>query len=370
MNQTKKKLISILLIVLLLYNDRKVKDCIKPKNEYLINEYKNYSQNFLKLREISSDYNYSLLAEEKENILNFISKAINKNVSSIKKIIYSGKARFGNLLIILNKLIFFCEVIKCKEITLKNNRDFWFIRNRIYLRENDIAINIIDTNNYKDNNINHSEIIFLDTFDIFYYLNKIKPKIRINLLRDEIMKNLFSLNVSNRDLYIHIRSGDIFRKNAQNYAQPPLCFYTSIFKNFQFNKIYLISQDKSNYVINRLLNKFNNIIYSEKSLKYDISSLINAYNLVGSISSFLNMLIVLNSNLENFWEYNMIKVKQKISLHHHDLFKYPNKFTIYKMDASSIYKNKMYVWHNNKMQQKLMMKEKCINSFMIVRSNI
>ena len=65
----------------------------------------------------------------------------------------------------------------------------------------------------------------------------------------------------------------------------------------------------------------------------------------------------------------MIKLKQKITLHHYDLFEFSNRFTIYKMDASINYKNKMYVWYNNKIQQKMMMKEKCINSFMIVRSH-
>ena len=294
MKQSKKKLINIFIIFLFLYYFEKDKDSTKSTNEYLINEYKNYSQNFLKLSDISLNYNYSLISEEKENILNFISKAINKNVSSIKKIIYSARGKFGNLLIILNRLIFFCEIIKCNEITLKNTKDFWFIRNNIYLRENNITINTMNDNHYKNNKINYSEVVFLNTFDVFYYFYKIKPKIRINLIKDEIMKNLLKVNVSKRDLYIHIRSGDIFTKNAhKNYAQPPLCFYISIFKNFQFDKIYLISQNKNSYIIDRLLNKFNNIIYSQNSLKYDISCLINAYNLVGSISSFLNMLAIL-----------------------------------------------------------------------------
>ena len=89
--------------------------------------------------------------------------------------------------------------------------------------------------------------------------------------------------------------------------------------------------------------------------------------MVGSISSFLNIIIILNQNLENFWEYNIYQMKEKIVQNHYYLFDFPYNFTIYRMEASQNYKNKMYIWRNNNMQKKLMIKEKCINSFMISR---
>ena len=92
----------------------------------------------------------------------------------------------------------------------------------------------------------------------------------------------------------------------------------------------------------------------------------NSYNLVGSISSFLNIIILLNYNLENLWEYNIYQVTQRLRQIRLDLFQFPNNFTIYRMEASINYKNKMYNWKNSKSQRKLMMKEKCINSFMIL----
>ena len=179
-------------------------------------------------------------------------------------------------------------------------------------------------------------------------------------------------NVSREDLYIHIRSGDIFTSYIHEpYSQPPLCFYTSIFsdnifKNFNFSKIFLLSTDKNNPTIDKLLSKFKNIIYSQNSLEFDLSYLINSYNLVGSISSFLNTIIMLNSNLENLWEYNIYQMEEKILQCHYDLFEFPHSFTIYRMESSSYYKNKMYKWKNSHIQRKLMIKEKCINSFMIV----
>ena len=67
--------------------------------------------------------------------------------------------------------------------------------------------------------------------------------------------------ISKKDLYIHLRSGDIYKKNAHGkYSQPPLCFYSNILNNFNFGNIYLISNDNNNPIINRLTKKYNNII--------------------------------------------------------------------------------------------------------------
>jgi hypothetical protein len=240
-----KIIINILIIFLFLFYIQKDKLLLIRKNEYLIKEYKNYSENFLNLRE--SNYDDSLISEENKNILKFLNKIIRKNISSVKKIIFSSKVRFGNLMIVLNRLIFFCEIIKCNEIILKNH-EFSFVKNSVFLTDLNITISKMDGKQQKLKNINGSEIISLNSFNVFYYFYKIKPKIRINLLRNEIIKNLPKTNVSNKDLFIHMRSGDIFAKKVhENYAQPPLCFYISIIKNFQFNKIYLISQDK-NYI--------------------------------------------------------------------------------------------------------------------------
>ena len=311
------------------------------------------------------------MEEERKNILNFISKTIKKNVSSVKRIIFEKGTKFGNILICLNKLIFFCEIIKCNEIVL-SHKAFWFIKNSIFLKDLNISINKIDKNKIYNSRYNHktgSDTIHFNSFNLFKYFHIIKPKIRINLLKEEILNNLPKLNISSKDLYIHLRGGDIFKNIIHKpYAQPPLCFYMDILRNFKFNLIHLISEDNSNPNFDKILKKFNNIIYTKSSLAYDLSCLMNCYNLVSSISSFLNTIIILNSNLENLWEYNIYQMFQKIVHNHYDLFKFPHSFTIFRMDASSNYKEKMYIWKNNKIQRKLMIKEKCINSFMIIRN--
>ena len=351
---------------------------LDKENEYLINEYKNYLTGLSNLREQPLNSNDSLILEEKENIFKFISSTINKNVSSVKRFILTTGGNFGNILICLNKFIFFCEIIGCTEILLKS-KSFWFIRKKIFLRDYNLTIDIInDTQNqyYESNQNVNQETIYYDSLNILSYFYKIKPKIRMILLKDEITSNLPKLNISRNDLYIHIRSGDIFANYIhQPYAQPPLCFYekvfyNSIFKTFNFNKIYLLSVDNNNPTIDKLLSKFKkNIIYSQNSLEYDLSCLINSYNLVGSISSFLSTIILLNSNLENLWEYNLYQMYEKMVQFHYELYDFPHNFTVYRMEASQNYKTKMYVWKNTKMQRKLMIKEKCINSFMIIYNN-
>ena len=90
----------------------------------------------------------------------------------------------------------------------------------------------------------------------------------------------------------------------------------------------------------------------QNSLKEDISYLINAYNIVASISSFLNSIIQLNYNLKTLFDYNIYKISEKILSYHYDLFQFPhNNFIIYKMNPSSNYNKTMCIWKNSKKQK-------------------
>ena len=172
------------------------------------------------------------------------------------------------------------------------------------------------------------------------------------------------------DLYIHIRSGDIFIPQPHSpYVQPPLCFYNDILTNFKFRNIYIISKDTSNPLIKKLLKLYPVISYSQKSMKEDISLLINAYKIVNSISSFVNGIIQLNYNLKFLWEYNIYHMNEKLYVYYHEFIKYPyNNYTIFRMEPSFCYINKMYRWKNTRNQITLMIKEKCINEFVVFKS--
>jgi len=268
--------------------------------------------------------------------------------------------KIGNNLASLNRLIFYCEIIGCKNIIL-DKKKFWFIKNKIILPGNNITI-LVKKNKYKNfNYIYNTKILY------FSILN-IKPEIKIHLLRNEIMKNLIKIKTLKTHLYIHIRSGDIFRKTPNgHYAQPPLCFYQLILNQNKFKKIYLISENNKNPIISKLLNQYSNIIYRTNTLLIDMSYLISAYNIVASISSFLTSIIQLNNNLKLLWDYNIYHMSEKILHNHYDLFKYPNNnFIVYRMEPSFKYKNIMFKWKNNKKQRKLMIKEKCNGFFSII----
>ena len=270
---------------------------------------------------------------------------------------------FGNCIVILNKLIFYCEIIGCKNIIL-NKDTYWFIKNNVTINSSNFTIFTDDNQKY-----NNSYSFFYDSLDIYFSLFKIKEEVRINYLRDEILLNLPKMETHEKDLYIHIRSGDAFDKEPLSlYAQPPLCFYNNILKNFKFRNIYIISSDTQNPIIFKLLDEFPNICFMQNNIKQDISLLINAYNIVNSVSSFVNSIIQLNYNLLYLWEYNIYHIDEKVKHFFHDFNIHPyNNYTVFRMEPSSCYLNKMYKWKNIRSQIYLMLKEKCVNEFIIYR---
>lgn len=177
------------------------------------------------------------------------------------------------------------------------------------------------------------------------------------------------MNLSKKDLYIHIRSEDIFqrKKIINEHIEPPLCFYRSILNNFNFQNIIIISSDNSNPIIKKLINYYPKIIFKKNTLPLDISYLINAYNMVSSVSSFFIGSLQLNYNIKFLWDYNSYHMRIKNLAFHYDLYSYPNRnIIIYRMEPSKIYKKVLYLWKNNKKQIKLMLKDKCLNNFSII----
>jgi hypothetical protein len=323
-------------------------------DKYFIRENKYYLKYENNLNEKKN--NYKII---KDNIIKKLkekTKNVINNSTSIK-IFLSSYCRFGNCIIYLNNYITICEIIGCKTILLDKDI-FWFIKNNIVIKNN-ILIEVGNRKRF-DKYLN-GQIFFDNEF-------RISREINIIYLRNEIIRNLPKLILSNKDLYIHIRIGDLFQSKdiSNEHIQPPLCFYKNILYYFKFNKNYIISSDKGNPVINKLINYCPDIIFTKNNLQYDISVLLNAYNLVSSVSSFFTASLQLNYNIKNLWEYNSNDMRFKNIVFHYDLFKYPNKnFIIYRMEPSKLYKKILYYWENNRRQNKLMIKEKCYNNFAI-----
>ena len=220
------------------------------------------------------------------------------------------------------------------------------------------------------NNFNNKKTIFDNSDNFLFYYSIIKPEFRLNIIKSEILNNLPKVEIDENDLYIYIRSGDIFKIYNLYYSQPPFCFYKNIIHNFKFKKIYIIAQDNLNPVINKLIEEYPNIIFHINSLDVDIAYLINAYNIVGAISTFINILLRLNSNLKFFWEYNIDSIKAKIIHFHHSFYKPFKNITYFRMEPSKKYKNEMRDWNHTESQIKLMIDENCSNNFTKIKEFI
>lgn len=344
-------------IILLLFHIIKI--IKRERNQIMIEDKKEQCINkYLTLQNLPENLNDSLIIKEKKSILNLLSEYVGRNITSVDSIFLAPDCNFGNCLVVLNKILFYCEIISCKTIIL-DSKIFWYIKNQTIIGKNNMTIKVGEKINY-----NKTSSIYYNSTAPFFSLFYIKPEIRINLIRKEILRNLNKINVNKEDLYIHVRSGDIFFYPHYPYSQPPFCFYRKILNNHKFNSVYLISQDKFNPVIPKILNEYNSVIYKQNGIKEDISYLINAYNIVASISSFLISILHLNYNLKTLFDYNIYRMSEKIFVYHYDLIKYPNNnFINYRMEPSPYYNKTMFIWKNNKKQRKLMIKEKCINNF-------
>ena len=317
-------------------------------------------QSFFKLKDKPNKSNDPLIIKEKKSFLNFISNNSGHHITKVDTIFLSQEFNFGNLLIILNKVIFYCEILKCKKIILNKNNSC-FIKNKINYSEYNMTIEVGEQKDF----YNHKTIFDITDNFLFYY-SYIKPEFRLKIIKNELINNLPKVEIEPNDLFIYIRSGDIFKIFNPFYSQPPLCFYENIINNFKFKKIYIIAQDNINPVINKLIKEYSNIIFHTHSLDIDIAYLINAYNIVGGTSTFINVLIRLNNNIKLFWEYNIDSIKAKIIHFHHSLYKPFKNITYYRMEPSIRYKKEMLKWNHTESQINLMIIENCTNNFTII----
>lgn len=151
-----------------------------------------------------------------------------------------------------------------------------------------------------------------ETVSGYFYI--IKNEFKIDPPEPYLMKEYFQKYVSNifrikpkqqnnidlDELYIHIRSGDVFSNNPhKGYVQPPLSYYKNIMKDY--TKVKIVYEDNKNPCVNELL-KYDNVeSVRGKSLVDDLNTLINATNLVIGYGTFGYMLYLINNNLKNLY---------------------------------------------------------------------
>ena len=309
---------------------------------------------------------HPLIVKEKKKLLNYLSYYSNHKINEVNIFFYGSKNRFGNQIIMISKIIFFCELLGCKKIILDKSTN-WFIKNKIHYSQYNMSIET----GYRFNYENKHTLIDLST-NWLYYFSYIKPELRIDVIKQEILNNIPNFVTNPKDLYIHIRSGDIFEKGMKYgksfYSQPPLCFYKMIISSFKFKSIYIIAINNNNPVINKLIQDIPSINYKQSNIKIDIAYLVNAHNIVASFSTFLFSIIRLNDKLKYIWEYNLSSTKSKIIHGYHSYFKPFKNITYYIMEPSENYKAIMNIWNGSKSQLEIMINEKCNNTFLISKN--
>ena len=357
----------------IIYNKKEIIDdylfSIPPKFEPHAKGERKVLEKYLNLTDITLEKNETYILERKEQLLkHFTSLSGGKNFPDVKLYVLDI-LRFGNNMVMFNNLIYYCEILGLKNIYL-NSKNNWYIKDKIVGKYINITMM-----NPKDVNCNSKDIVCFKFYSgpgcFLLYQTVIKPQVRLYVVKDEIKRNLPHVEIDPDDLYIHIRSGDIFRIPVPNgYAQPPLCFYQTIINNFKFKNIYIITENKNNPLIDILLKNYTNIFYNPKSLSYDIGYLTHAYNLVASVSSFFLSVAKLNDNIKKYFEYDIYRKSEKFIHLHHDFYYFPMKFTRYRMKPSTTYKNEMFAFNSQPLQIKLMKEEICIHKFVIIGPNV
>jgi len=377
------KLFSFFLLLMIINELLKLKikiNFIKNRNKYpiSINNSNSTFENhyFTRLHNIFTRYKKeNKLRDEYKNkfkqyLLNKFSSLFKKKYKKIDLIIFNQKKNFGNAIFVINNLIYFCEILGCKNIYLY--KDYWFIKKPIYDKEINITISPLTTNIWDNKttvyippNLRFSKILKL--------FNNIFIPVRTYILKNEIFSHIKLIDTKLEDLYINIRSGkDIFKNHRHlhsNYFQPPLCFYQTIISMFNFSNIYIISNGIENPVIDKLLKSYNNTKYFHGTVEEDVSIILSAKNLVLPSSSFSVELIKMSDNLKNLFEFNFITKKDRNYWHFCDRHLKPLKFNRFIMDPSEKYIEVMKYWRKSKEQLSQMINEKCIKKFRIVPSD-
>ena len=269
-----------------------------------------------------------------------------KNLTYVDTI-SGGSGNVGNALMMLNNLLNICINIKCINVISPGGLQN-IIKRPVYFKEFNITI---FPNPFK---MNPNIDIELRNGTAFYFVYKNQPLInRFRIIRDEVINNIPKFNSNENELYINIRSGDIFiNKINFMYSQPPLCFYQKIINENNYSNIYILSNGHENPVVDKLLKIYPRIKYIHGTVEYDMSVIINAINLVMPISTFTMTLIQFNKKLKNIYIYELLK------------FSKPNTdCTMYKMRPSDKYRMVMErKWRNSKEQLDLMLNENCSKS--------
>ena len=313
---------------------------------------------YFTFRDYDEKGNLTYKNEMKEQLIQKFSNRYEKDFRYVKNIAINKPFSFGNQISAINNIIYYCEILGIKNIYFNSKEDFYLKNDTV---TDKIHIWIIPEDKY---DCSSKETFCGQLFINFFYPVEFKPKRRSLILKDEIKRNLPQVKINKDDLYIYIRAGDSFYSNVRNgYIPSPYCFYERIITKFKFNDIYIISIDDKHPAIGKLMSTFPKIKHQLKNVKTDIALLMNAYNLANSMSSFTQVALSFNDNLENLFDYEAYKASEALLHFHYDIDKLNRRFNVYRMKPSENYLRNIYNWCNTQEQRQLILEENCINDF-------
>ena len=153
-------------------------------------------------------------------------------------------------------------------------------------------------NKYNNNEIIRDGSNFFDCsrlpFSSDIYKQNIEERNKI-LQEAFLIKNINKL--SENDLVIHIRSGDLFiSRPPAFYVPPPLSYYIKEINKCNYKKIHIVCEDTKNPVVNELLKLYKNAVYEKNTLEKDIRIILGATNIICSVGTFIPALMLLSTN--------------------------------------------------------------------------
>ena len=166
--------------------------------------------------------------------------------------------------------------------------------NSASLSVDDTTLNINDTGSYIDKSVSEAVKRILTKIFILFPCQPTSPTPK--------RSNNDNLILSNNELVIHIRSGDVYSDNPNSgWVQPPLSFYKKVIDSYNWRQIYIICEDTKSPILNHLVKLYPNIIFKQQSLEEDIQYVINCQNICFGYGSFVPALLLLNDNIDTIF---------------------------------------------------------------------
>jgi hypothetical protein len=224
-----------------------------------------------------------------------------------------------------------------------------------YKYEIDIPEHSFFKNNNQKEILNTSNKTITNNYNFFYKnkVDNIDTKLfDCNIIKTKIiLKNMFTIkhisNLKKNKMLIHIRSGDIFSGcSHKDYINPPYYYYKKIIDENNIENIVMISEDKKNPVINKLLDNYSNIIFKQQKLEEDIKLLLESEIVIMSIGTFVPSLLILSDNIKKLYKPSY----QPFEMYNNFFY----NIEIINVDLDE-YRSKQYPWKNTKEQNHLLL---------------